>query len=257
MADEDDNFLNTDDVVADVSIDKNKKGADPLLFEVEGDVQSEPFNLDEVLKVVDKINLGSENKPRANSKPEVTAQTAHNVAKKTISKRSAREAPSSAEVERKPVRTQAVIPPVSLDIRDGLEGLSGMAGLVIQISGLPNGASLNNGYQVAQGCWELSFSDTTNLSVIPPQSDQSPFELTVTALQGEAVLLTGVVEIVPEPPSVSVEDPSGSMGGAWDWSSLLNGDDPDILLFDESLPQTFELSSGSKISFKTIKPIKW
>ena len=77
--------------------------------------------------------------------------------------------------------------PIDLDITALLTDTDGSENLSIEISGVPEGATLNNGtFDSETGNWTLAPVDLTNLQVTPATDDDTDFQLSVTATATEA-----------------------------------------------------------------------
>jgi hypothetical protein len=89
--------------------------------------------------------------------------------------------------------------------------------LAITITGMPAGATLNQGTQNADGSWTLTSTDLAGLTVTPSHNSDSAFHLTVTATAANAdysaattKTLAVTVDPVAETPTLVVQDATGT-----------------------------------------------
>ena len=108
---------------------------------------------------------------------------------------------------------------ISLSFSSTLVDTDGSETLSYQISGVPSGASLNNGANAGGGVWNLTIANLTGLTITPPLHDADNFNLSVSAIATEsgsgddatssaAVLAVTVTEVADEP-DLDVDDARG------------------------------------------------
>ncbi len=108
--------------------------------------------------------------------------------------------------------------PISLNIASALADNDGSETLSIQISGVPNGATLSAGTHNADGTWTLTKAQLTGLQLTPAANSDADFSLSVTATATEAAggsatktsSFTVTVNAVADAPVVTVAPATGN-----------------------------------------------
>lgn len=86
--------------------------------------------------------------------------------------------------------------PIALDISTAVVDTDGSEEITsIIISGVPAGATLNNGTDLGGGQWQLTPGDLVGLTITPPANDADDFVLTVTTTVTETVLSGGEITL--------------------------------------------------------------
>ncbi|NQU68663.1 MAG: tandem-95 repeat protein, partial [Candidatus Marinimicrobia bacterium] len=75
---------------------------------------------------------------------------------------------------------------ISLDITSSLIDVDGSESLLIDVTGVPVGASLSAGTDLGEGHYELTPGQLTDLTITPPNNNDDDFDLTVTATSTES-----------------------------------------------------------------------
>ncbi len=109
---------------------------------------------------------------------------------------------------------------VTLDIRAGLTNPDER--LQVQISGVPEGASLSAGVRLVDGTWSLTSDQLSGLSLTPAPDSDADFDLRVTATSTTARGASAVTEstihvdvsAVADAPMLTLSDASGSEDAA-------------------------------------------
>ncbi|MCB1644143.1 MAG: cadherin domain-containing protein [Pseudomonadales bacterium] len=105
---------------------------------------------------------------------------------------------------------------IALPVSGSRVDTDGSETLTYQITGVPSGATLNNGADAGGGVWNLSEADASGLTLTPPLNDDSDFTIAVTATvndnDGSTVVVPTVniavtVVAVADSPSVTVTNP--------------------------------------------------
>ena len=137
---------------------------------------------------------------------------------------------------------------ISAEGPDGAGSLS-----YVQVSGLPDGTTLNVGTDNGDGTWVLSPQDLDQLAVIPPEDFSGTIDLTVTAVSTEGLEASDVisidVEAVADAPDLEVSDATGAAGGSipLDISAALTDTDgsESLSILVSGLPDGATLSAGT------------
>lgn len=109
---------------------------------------------------------------------------------------------------------------ISLGIAGALVDTDGSETLSYQITGVPSGASLNNGTDSGGGTWDLVVADVSGLTLTPKLHDDSNFFISVTSIATEtrdgdiaasvAAVINLTVTPVADTPTVNVTAASGN-----------------------------------------------
>ncbi|MFM1813625.1 MAG: hypothetical protein RLZ98_320 [Pseudomonadota bacterium] len=124
---------------------------------------------------------------------------------------------------------------LALDVQAALTDTDGSETLSVRIAGVPAGARLSAGTELANGVWQLSAADLANLSITVPSA--ADFSLTVTATSAEAngstseVAATLAVAFEVEAPAVEPPAASSEIHGT-DGQDVLFGTDAGETIFD-------------------------
>ena len=90
---------------------------------------------------------------------------------------------------------------IDLDVTSLLTDTDSSESLSIEISGVPTGATLNNGtYDSATDIWTLAPGDLASLQITPDANDDTDFQLSVTATSteadgGDTAIATGTISV--------------------------------------------------------------
>ena len=90
---------------------------------------------------------------------------------------------------------------IDLDVTSLLTDTDSSESLSIEISGVPTGATLNNGtYDSATDIWTLTPGDLASLQITPDANDDTDFQLSVTATSteadgGDTAIATGTINV--------------------------------------------------------------
>ncbi len=107
--------------------------------------------------------------------------------------------------------------PISLEISSALTDTDGSESLSVQVSNVPEGATLSAGVDNGDGTWTLNPDQLDGLSVTPPSNFSGSFDLEITATTTEAdgdtaessASITVDVQGVADSPTLVVTDASG------------------------------------------------
>lgn len=92
---------------------------------------------------------------------------------------------------------------ISLDLSAALKDTDGSESIAIEISGVPDGATLSAGTDNGNGTWSLEADDLSNLTMTPPADFYGQIDLTMTATVTDE---GGDTHVSNHPFSVSVSD---------------------------------------------------
>jgi type IV pilus assembly protein PilY1 len=109
---------------------------------------------------------------------------------------------------------------IGLTINGSLVDTDGSETLTYRISGVPTGASLNNGSDAGGGVWNLAAGDVAGLTITPPLHNAAAFAISVTATATEtnggnaassaASVINVTVTPVADAPLLTVSNASGN-----------------------------------------------
>jgi len=148
--------------------------------------------------------------------------------------------------------------PIALTITGSLVDSDGSETLSYQITGVPSGATLNNGSDAGGGVWNLGAGDTSGLTITPPEHDDSNFNLSVSATATESsnsdtattapAVLAVTVNPVADTPNLTVDPASGDEDTAISLSingSLVDTDGSETLSYQiTNVPVGVTLNNG-------------
>ncbi|MBO6512791.1 MAG: tandem-95 repeat protein, partial [Phycisphaerales bacterium] len=108
--------------------------------------------------------------------------------------------------------------PISLNIQSDLVDADGSESLTINISNVPEGATLSSGTDNGDGTWTISSDQIQDLTITPPENFSGSFELEIESITTETdgdsasinSTLTVEVEGVADSPFLTVADASGN-----------------------------------------------
>ncbi|MCE2982974.1 MAG: hypothetical protein LW832_05355, partial [Parachlamydia sp.] len=149
---------------------------------------------------------------------------------------------------------------IALDISSALGDIDGSESLIIDITGVPAGATLSAGTNMGGGQWSLSTAQLVGLTITPPLNSDADFTLTVRATATESSnnnpnyiesTLTAQVDAVADAPSLIVQAAQGNEDTviALDISSALGDiDGSESLIIDiTGVPVGATLSAGTNM----------
>jgi large repetitive protein len=147
---------------------------------------------------------------------------------------------------------------ISLSISSALVDTDGSESLSIRISGVPTGATLNQGTNLGGGIWSLTPAQLSGLKITPPANSDADFTLTVTATSTEAVgggtasrntTLAVTVDGVADAPAATASNVTAALGATINLSlggALVDADGSESALtyIVHGMPDGFALNKG-------------
>ncbi|MDH3240737.1 MAG: hypothetical protein OEO83_08730, partial [Alphaproteobacteria bacterium] len=110
---------------------------------------------------------------------------------------------------------------IALDLSAALADTDGSESLLVTISGVPEGASLNHGTDQGGGVWSVDAGDLADLTVTPPADSDADFTLTLNATSTDgsdtatvSESFTVTVDAVADAADISAADVTGDENSA-------------------------------------------